>query len=282
MADNTNIHLNIILNQVQAAEQLAQSTLPADHVIQFILRSAVQSIQIAVDGNAGITPIAQAPAEPAPVAPKYPAVALPVVPAPVAPADETPGVEGIEGIEDIRMAGLTPDDFFQVMEEVPEEIAQIFANAGDDENDILDETGITGVIEKDGELVEIGDFDANAARMEALVNEAEEEMGEAFDEPEHAVNIRYTRLDGQALTVDQTLTILNHPVSRPLHNLGKLRFDRIVETDNDAEKVARFEIEDASRAVLVGMAMGAIAYAGIKVFPGLGQVQANGFVNFDF
>lgn len=299
MADNTNVTLNIILNQVQVAEALASSTLPHNHPIVLVLKSAVQSVTLAVNGTAP----AQAP-ETAPVAPvaevKAPVVDdEPLVPLAQAPVVEQEPVDEADalnlGFEDIRIAGLTPDDFFQVMEEVPEDIARIFAGGynedgedredREDRGDFTDEIGIHGVIEKDGEFVEVGDFAANAARMQELIEEVEaeqEEMGEEIREPEHAINIRYTRLDGQALSVEDTLTILNHPVSRPLKNLGKLRFDSILEGEESATKIARFEIEDATRTTLVGMAMGAIAYAGIKVFPGLGQVQATGYVNFDF
>lgn len=271
MNENQKMNAAIIVNQLEVAQTLALATFPVSHPVRVLVESTLKNIKVVLENDSTITDTVAPAVVPAPVAE--------VEPVEVAP--EQPQVaDELEDFldENIVIAGLTPDEFVQVMDEVPEDLAEVIL--ANEDGDI----GITGVIEKDGVTVEVGDWEGNVARMEELLAEEDQnraEEGEApLPEPEHAILVTYTRLDGNTLSDDDVQAILDSNASAPLFKIGNLHLNRILDGQNIDTRVAEFEIENPTRSVLQGLALGAIAYRGIKVFPGIGRVEARGSVNF--
>lgn len=320
MTKDQNVIIQIILNQIEVARSLAATELPTGHMVQTVLDGAVSSIKLAT--NIKDTELKTPPTRTVKESPQEQVVTPVEDEKPTTPVvsevtlvsahntvevedkvvenvDNPVGVVGVLGDEDnlgdnledmfedladIKIAGLDPNDYIQVMEETPADIVELLQNRDEAEDDD-NAPQITGVIEKDGAYVEIGDFAAATDKLEETITAIEDELEQAgeegFPEPEHAMSVQYTRLDGNPLSDEDVETILNHPVSAPLHRLGQLKLDTILPGETVASRVARFEIENPRRSTLVGLALGAVAYRGIKVFPGLGRVEAQGSVNFD-
>lgn len=183
--------------------------------------------------------------------------------------------------EGIDIAGMSADEFVAVLDETPADMAEAILNA---ENP--DDIAVVGTIEVDGETVEVGNWDENMEKIDAGLEELEnalaEEGEEPLAEPEKLMLIKYTRLNGETLTEDNVKAIFAHPHSVGLQRLGaELKLANVASTDETNVKIAQIDISDSDRNAMTALALGAMAYAGVKVFPGLGRVEARGSVNFE-
>jgi len=171
--------------------------------------------------------------------------------------------------------GFTEDTYDEFL---TEQIETVFADSNPD--DVIDNiTDVVGtVVGADGTLTEVGDVVASGAAADDMVAAYEEEMGEV--EVGNSINITYTRIDGNELTVNDVQTIIDHPASDALKHLGTIQLLTINETDDVSKKEAVFGVLETGAISLKALALGAAAYRGVSVFPGLGRVQAIGATNF--
>jgi hypothetical protein len=169
--------------------------------------------------------------------------------------------------------GFTEESYKDfITEQLGEDLGEeILANGG---------VPVAGLVpNEEGELIEVGNFDEAADATDEAIRELEEATGEERF-PENILTVRYTRLDGQELTEDQTKTIVEHPISETLKKMGDIYLGRVEETDSISSKDAVFIVEDENKNMLKQLAYRATAYRGVHVFAGLGRVQAVGEVNF--
>ena len=113
-----------------------------------------------------------------------------------------------------------------------------------------------------------------------VVDEVEAQLGEAIVTTQ--IEIVYTRVDGNDLTVAQAQQILNHPISTGaggLRRLGTTALVDIVDGINGASKVAVLGVLDGTAGDIDprALALRATAYAGQFDFgPGMGVITAQG------
>jgi len=171
--------------------------------------------------------------------------------------------------------GFTPEAF----EDFLTEQAPVLENEGTDA--VVDVVGT--LVDENGTITEIGDAEASFAQARDIVAAHEEdaaEYGEDDIEVENSINVTYTRLDGQALTLENVQTIINHPVSAALKHFGAIQLVDVKATDNASEKQAVFAVLEEGAMPLKALALQVAAYRGITPIAGLGRIQAVGTVNF--
>lgn len=193
----------------------------------------------------------------------------------------------------VTPAGFTDESFDATLEEqVDQELVNALDNGGEN---------VLGVIQnvETGEYVEVGNAEAiNLANqaVENIENRAdfddynddndvddyydEELVPHGIRETDNYITVTYTRLDEKELTDAQVNTIINHPISSALNKLGAIQLVTVKNTENVAKKEALFAIMEQGELSLKTLAYGIAAYRGITIFPGIGQVQAVGSVNF--
>lgn len=244
------VYTDLIMNQLTGLKFSAERHLPATHPVNVALEKAISDI---LTNNTAA--------------------------APVAPVLAKPADEDEEAPERVIPAGFADEEEYD--EFLDEQIAEAFADV-DEENlgGIRDAiTDVVGVLPNaNGDMVEIGNVQQSAAAADELVAQFEEENGEV--EVENSIYITYKRLDDRELTDDHVRTIINHPISASLQHLGNLQFMEIRGGETPSEKLAVFGIVEEGTISLKTLALGATAYRGVHVFPGIGRVSAAGAVNF--
>lgn len=140
------------------------------------------------------------------------------------------------------------------------------------------EDNVIGVVPTgEGTYVAVGDVDDAARELEAMIVDHIAETGEEI-ETDNTFTVTYTRLNGEELSTADVHRIIEHPVSAPLKNLGKVELYRVHDGEGANEKVAVFLVTEKGNFSLEGFAVNIMGYKGIQVFPGLGQVKAVGNV----
>lgn len=141
-------------------------------------------------------------------------------------------------------------------------------------------TDVVGVVaDESGNYVEVGNAEESIRKTIDMINEYELEEEEEL-EAENTISIVYSRLDDNELTIDNVHTIINHPISEPLKQLGAIQLMEINHLTEDSHKEAVFAVLEEGPLPLKALALGITSYRGVSIFPGLGQVQAIGSVNF--
>lgn len=197
----------------------------------------------------------------------------------------------------VTPAGFTDESFDATLEEqVDQELVNALDNGGEN---------VVGIVQnvETGEYVEVGNAEAiNLANqaVEDLENRAdfddynddnadyndvddyydEELVPHGVRETDNYITVTYTRLDENELTDDQVKNIIEHPISNALNKLGAIQLVTVKNTENVAKKEALFAIMEQGELSLKTLAYGIASYRGITIFPGIGQVQAVGSVNF--
>ena len=183
----------------------------------------------------------------------------------------TPAAEPVRA--NFLPAGFTEEDFNEFLTEneiTPPVVDEYTVNTPD----------VVGmVVDNEGNYTETGNVVESAAAAAAAVAEIEEEEGEEII-TDNLITISYKRLDSEDLTVQNVHTILNHPISEPLKNLGTIQLISVDAGEDASEKKAVFAILEEGTLSLKTLAVGVTSYRGISVFPGLGRVQAVGTVNY--
>lgn len=142
-------------------------------------------------------------------------------------------------------------------------------------------TDVAGLVDvnNDGNLVEVGNFDESADAIAEQIDLLEAENGE-LPEVSNLVTVSYTALNEEELTEENVREILDHPISQTLNKLGNIQLLSIEPGEQASTKNAVFVVLEEGRLPLKALALNAVAYRGIHVFPGIGAVQAVGSTNF--
>jgi hypothetical protein len=184
--------------------------------------------------------------------------------------------------------GFTEDTFNDFL---TEQVPVVFPEKGLD-NVTATVGDVVGVIpDGKGNYVEVGNADESIQKVRDIIaknefyedeydDEYEDEYEDENQEVENTISIVYSRLDDNELTIDNVHTIINHPISDALKRLGSIQLMEINHLDEDYEKEAVFAVLEEGPLPLKALALGITSYRGVSIFPGLGQVQAIGSVNF--
>jgi hypothetical protein len=267
---NEKLHTDLVASQIRTIRIETEINHPDNKPLIAILSSTLTELEKLQDrlANGAADPFAAAPA---------------VTHAPVEPTnfreilDANPDLADIFGEAEVVPLvvpeNMSEENYRNLIEDnFDEETAQrILENGG---------IPVAGLVpNENGELVEVGNFDESADEAEALVADFEEENGEERI-PENLVTVRYSRLDGQELTEEDTKAIIEHPISENLKRIGDIYLRRIQDTEQASTKDAVFIVAEENKNMLKTLAYNVAVYKGIHVFPGLGRVQAVGNVNF--
>lgn len=157
---------------------------------------------------------------------------------------------------------------------------------GETHEDTQEPIDVAGVVMKDGQAVDVGNFDesleaAHEALREgtALVDEETDEtiVDLGVDEIE-GIRVRLTRGDNQELSANDVARILDHPQARPMIQVFGEDF-RLVETEDDHVKDLVFTLDEdnekgqkASQVLINRPDM--MSFAGTIIIPAVGAVSA--------
>lgn len=90
-------------------------------------------------------------------------------------------------------------------------------------------------------------------------------------------SVTYTREDGENLTVDRVMSILEHPVSAGLSRIGTLQVKSVVvDLEDQSSATVTFRVISPGSLDLTAVAAGFAAYRGTFHFPEIGAVTAEG------
>lgn len=175
-------------------------------------------------------------------------------------------------------AGFTEETFRAFLESNATVLTDDETTLDDVAPNITDVAGLVDV-NGDGNLVEVGNFDASADAIAEQLDELEL-AGEEIPEASNLLTVTYTRVNEGELTEANVRSILDHPISQTLNKLGNIQLLSIEPTDVPSKKEAVFVVLEEGRLPLKALALQAVAYRGVHVFPGMGAVQAIANVNF--
>jgi hypothetical protein len=155
-------------------------------------------------------------------------------------------------------------------------------------NQLIDVVGI--VDDGQGGYKEIGSVEESTAKLDEMLagvtRTVYDEDGNAHEEPvqlpatDHLFHVKYRRIDGQELTLADVDFILAHKYSEALKNFENIQMFAVEDGATPSEKTVVFLVLAEGKIKLQHLALGLVQYRGQRVFPGIGQVEAVGQVNF--
>ena len=156
-----------------------------------------------------------------------------------------------------------------------EEAAEIRAGIYDNITDVV------GAVPnpETGELEEVGSLDESVAKVDEAITEMENELGDEIEVGDYFI-VAYTLMNGDNITEDDVDRIIQHPISNALRHMGHLNFAGVRRTDSPSTLEAVWRVELDGPISRKHFAVGAVAYAGQHVVPGVGLVQARGRVSW--